>query len=345
MDEPLWTEAHAPALGDLPQAGAREHLQRAIEEPVNLVVHGPPGAGKTAAVRALADEVHDHDDDFVELNVSDFFDRTKAEIRDDPRFEGFLQGKVSWTKGADRTTKYKRDWAKRDMINHVLTEFASYAPVSGAYKTILLDNAESVREDFQQALRRVMERHHETTQFVIATRQPTKLIPAIRSRCFPVPVPSPEKAAVKAVLADIADAEGVAHDEEGLGYVAAYADGNLRRAVLAAQTVAEEAGAIEGADVLDPLAEVGPRQQVESMLDDAESNAFTDARSTLDDLLVDEGYSGEEVLAELRRVAPTRYDGAELAAFYRLVGDVDFELARGTNDRLHVAHLLAELGR
>jgi len=343
MEEPLWTDAHAPSLQALPQADAREQLRRAVAEPVNLVVHGPAGVGKTAAVRALADEVHDHEDDYVELNVSDFFDRTKKEIREDPRFSGFLEGKVAWTKTADRSTKYKRQWAKRDMINHVLKEFASYVPASGSYRTILLDNAESIREDFQQALRRVMERHHETTQFVIATRQPTKLIPPIRSRCFPVPMPAPTREQTVAVLADIAQAEGVPHDEEGLGYVAAYADGNLRRAVLATQAVAEEEGAIEGAEVLEPLKEVGPRAAVEAMLDDAEAGAFTDARSALDDLLVDAGYDGEEVLDELLAAAQRRYDGERLATVHRLAGEVDLDVARGTNDRLHVSHLLAEL--
>jgi replication factor C small subunit len=343
MEAPLWTETHAPGLSELPQEGVRDGLDRAVAEPVNLIVHGPRGVGKTAAVRALAEAAHDHPEDFVELNVSDFFDRTKSEIREDPRFEGFLEGKVPWTKSADRTTKYKRDWAKRDMINHVLTEYASHAPASGDYRTILLDNAESIREDFQQALRRLIERHHRTTQFVIATRQPTKLIPPIRSRCFPIPMPTPNREQTVAVLADIAAAEDVPHDEEGLSYVATYAEGDLRRAVLAAQTVAEAEGEIRGADVLDPLKQVGPRGAVESMLGDAEDGEFTDARSTLDDLLIDEGFGGEEVLAEVLAAASGRYDGDRLAELHELAGEVDFDLARGTNDRLHLAHLLAEL--
>jgi len=344
MEDPLWTAAHAPALADLPQPGVRDRLERALAEPVNLVVHGPAGVGKTAAVRALADELHEAEDDFVELNVSDFFDRPKQEIRDDPRFGRFLEGQVPWTKSADRTTKYKREWSKREMINHVLKEYASYAPTSGTYKTVLLDNAETIREDFQQALRRVMERHYETTQFVLATRQPSKLIPAIRSRCFPVPMRAPTREEIRAVLAEIAEAEGVPHDEEGLGYIAAYADGDLRRAILGAQTVAESEGAIEGAEVLEPLREVGPREAVESMLADAEGGAFTDARSTLDDLLVDQGYSGEEVLAAIREAAGRRYSGNELAAVHELAGEIDLEMARGANDRLQLARLLAELG-
>jgi replication factor C small subunit len=210
---------------------------------------------------------------------------------------------------------------------------------------VLLDNAESIREDFQQALRRVMEQYHRATQFVIATRQPAKLIPPIRSRCFPVPVRAPDEDETVGVLRAIADAEDVPHDDEGLGYVAAYAEGNLRRAILGAQTVATERGSIEGPGVLEPLREVGPRDRVEEMLADAEAGDFGDARSALDDLLVEEGYSGAEVLEEVLRAGHSRYDGDRLARLHRLAGEVDLDLAEGTNERLHLSHLLAELGR
>jgi len=81
------------------------------------------------------------------------------------------------------------------------------------------------------------------------------------------------------------------------------------------------------------------------MLDDAEAGAFTDARSTLDDLLVDEGLDGNEVLAVILRIARKRYQGEQLAEIHRLAADIDFEMHEGTSDRIHVSHLLAELGR
>ena len=81
MDDPLWIDTHAPSLADIPQADVRDRLQEAVDEPVNLVVYGPEGAGKTAAVRALAEEAHaDPDNDLVELNVADFFGMTKKEV-------------------------------------------------------------------------------------------------------------------------------------------------------------------------------------------------------------------------------------------------------------------------
>jgi replication factor C small subunit len=334
MDAPLWTDVHAPSLEEIPQADVRDHLHRGVEQPINLVVHGPAGSGKTAAVRAMAREAHaDPENDLIEINVADVFDRTKSEITDDPRFAPFLEG--------------RSDLSKRDMLNHVLKESASYAPVSGDYKTLLLDNAEAIREDFQQALRRVMERHYRTTQFVITTRQPTKLIPPIRSRCFPVPVRAPTDDEVVGVLARIAEAEGVEYDTEGLRYVATVADGDLREAILGAQTTAAKTGAITGTAPLDVLREVGDDDRIESMIEDAVAGEFDDARSTLDDLLVDEGRDGEVILEDLLRVARKRefYDDADLAALHRLAADVEMDLSEGANDRIHLSHLLAELGR
>ena len=347
MEGPLWTERHQPDIADLPQEGVRENLRRAVQEPMNLVVHGPKGAGKTAAVRALARETHENQNDLIELNIADFFNRTKREIREDPRFESFLEGETEFSKqyrSGSKENRYKREWSKRDMVSHILKEMAGYPPSSGEYKTLLLDNAEEIREDFQQALRRVMEQYYEATQFVIATRQPSALIPPIRSRCFPVPVRAPAQAEVVEVLGSITEAEGVDSDEDGLAYVAEAAEGDLRRAVLNTQTTHEQEGAVTMQAAYETLQSVGVDERVGEMLAAAEAGEFTDARSTLDDLLVDEGYSGGEVLEDVLTVARSRYGETKLARLHRLAGGVDMDLHEGTNDRLHVSHLLAEIG-
>ncbi|RDZ42847.1 replication factor C small subunit 2 [Haloferax sp. Atlit-10N] len=334
MDAPLWTETHAPGLEDLPQPEVRERLRRAVDEPMNLVVQGPPGVGKTAAVRALAREAHsDPENDLIELNVADFFNRTKKQIRADPRFEQFLDGRSRM--------------AKRDMINRVLKESASYAPMSGEYKTIVLDNAESIREDFQQALRRVMEQHHRTTQFVITTRQPSKLIPPIRSRCFPVPMPAPDDDTLEALLADILDAEGVDYDDGGLQFLVDASNGNIRKAILSAQRTATEADEVTMSTVHAALGDVGFDDELKTLLINAREGDIKDARKTLTTLLDDEGYEGQELLADILRVAdstPERFADGELARLHELAGQVDLDISTGIDDRLHITHLLTSWG-
>ncbi|MDZ7745062.1 MAG: AAA family ATPase [Halobacteriales archaeon] len=332
MESPLWTDKFAPAIADLPQPEVVEYFETATDEPLNLVVHGPPGVGKTAAVRALAADAHeDPDNDLVELNVADFFNRTKKEIKNDERFAPFLRGKSRLS--------------KRDMINHVLKESASYQPVSGRYKTVLLDNAEAIREDFQQALRRVMERYAENTQFVIATRQPSKLIPPIRSRCFSVSMRAPDHAETVEALERVVSLAGVEYDDDGIEYLAGYGDGNVRKAVLGAQTTAETEGVVTMTAAYETLGDIGNDDVVEAMLDAAEVSDFEDARSELDTLIYDEGYDGDEILSDVLRVARSRYDGHRLAKLYQIAGEVDFDLTESTSDRVQLGHLLAEIGR
>jgi replication factor C small subunit len=329
----LWTETHAPTLADIPQETPREQFHGALEEPMNLLVHGPKGTGKTAAIRAYADMLHDNSDaDFIELNVADVFDLTKSEIADDPRFGPFID------------SKRRRNSSKTDLINHVLKESASYTPVSGTYKTILLDNAEGIREDFQQALRRVIEQYYEATQFIIATRQPSALIPPIRSRCFPIALRKPTHEETVGVLTTIADSEEIEYDDDGLEYIAGYAEGDLRTAILAAQTTHEETGSVTMETAYETLESIEADDAVESMLDAAESGRFTDARSELDTLLIDNGYGAQDIIEEILSIARSRYSGQRLATVHELAGEIDMALTEAANERIHLSRLLAEIG-
>lgn len=331
MDSPLWIDRHRPSLDELPQADVRTYLEQVTAGPINLLLHGPQGSGKTAAVRALASELHEEPDtDLQIINVADFFGMTKTEIIDDPRFGRFID------------SSRRRD-SKAAMINYVLKELAGYPPVSGEFKTILLDNAEAMRGDFQQALRRIMERHFVATQFIIATRQPGSVIQPIRSRCAQIPVRAPTSEEIVTVLERIANREEVPANQAGLSYIAEYANGDLRKAILAAQTTSEETGEITMDGAYEALDAIGYDEQIETMIQAAKTGDFSTARSTLDDLLVDEGVAGGDLLGETLRVARNRFDAAEIAELHQLAGQTDFDLVEGASDRVQLGHFLSRL--
>ncbi len=332
MEEPLWTDKHRPSVSDIPQPNAREYLEEASNSPLNLMVYGPRGVGKTAGVMALADVAHeDPDNDVMTINAADFFSMTKKELSNDPRFAGFI------------TSKRRRNMSKAALMNHVLKELAGYQPVAGTYKTLVIDNAEAMREDFQQALRRVMEQHHETTQFILITRSPSGIIPAIQSRCSPLPMEAPTFDAVIDVLRDIAEAEGVEYTDDGLAFIAGYAESNLREGILALQTVASQIDEITAEEAAPELQDVGPSDEIENVLATAEDGDIKEARKIIDSLLIDEGMEGDEVLRLLVAHTQYRYPEDITIELTEKAAAIDLELSNGASERVHLTNYLTEV--
>ena len=309
----LWTAKHAPEnFDDLPQEEVGRTLSRVSESGLNVVLHGPRGAGKTAAARLFGD------DPYV-LNAADFFGMTKNEIAEDPRFRGFI------------TAKRKRKMSKADMINHVLKEVASHSSVGEERRVIVIDNAEETRRDFQQALRRVIERYSSSCRFVLTTRSLSALIPAIRSRGLPVAVRQPTKEERVEALERVVEREGLQAEPEGIEFVAEEAE-TLREAVLLLQSVASR-GKVSMESVLEVADEV-EKDGISNLLEDARAGSFDDAVDTADDLLIEGGWSGTDIL---RRVLEETEDPEEVV----LVGEVDAALDEGANDRIHVERLIS----
>jgi len=246
---------------------------------------------------------------------------TKDEIADDPRFRGFI------------TAKRKREMSKADMINHVLKEVASHSSVGEGRRTVVIDNAEETRRDFQQALRRVIERFSEQCRFVLTTRSLSALIPAIRSRALPVAVRQATKEERVEALRRIVEREGTETDEAGVEFVAEEAD-TLRESVLLLQTVAAR-GPVTMDAVLE-VADTVEEDRVPEMFAAARDGDFDGAVDVLDDLLIEGGWSGDEILRRLLEET----DSPEVVS---LLGEVDSALDEGANDRIHLEKFVSEV--
>lgn len=348
MEEPLWTTAHQPEVEDFPQDDVRQHLRRATNSSLNLCIYGPPGSGKTAASRTIVNAIHDNpDSDVITINIEDFFGKTKKEIRDSPRFGRFLQGEIPWVKQLstekkqDLSKRYKSDWSKAEMFSHVMTELAANNPTSGDYTTIILDNAAGMRGDLQSSLRRTIERHYDTTQFIFVTRTVGDIIPAIKSRCLLIPVRRPSDGEVIRTLREIASKEGVETEREGLEAIAEFAEGNIRKSILTLQTVATRAEAVTEDSVEEHLSEVEFATEARDALDEAERGNLGDARSHVTDLIDETG--GNETFRLILDEAHDRYDGEVLVDLMDEAAAANMNLAEGNSPRIHVMRLLSHI--
>ena len=71
-----------------------------------------------------------------------------------------------------------------------LRERAFFAPVSGRYKVYIIDEAHMVTTQGFNALLKLVEEPPQHLMFVFATTEPEKVLPTIRSRTAPLPVPA-----------------------------------------------------------------------------------------------------------------------------------------------------------
>ena len=86
----------------------------------------------------------------------------------------------------------------------------------GRHKIIVLDEADSMTESAQQALRRTMELYSSTTRFALACNSSEKIIEPIQSRCAMLRYSKLTDAQVLAKVLAVCEAEGVDHSEDGL---------------------------------------------------------------------------------------------------------------------------------
>ncbi len=150
---------------------------------------------------------------------------------------------------ADRYIDYiELDAASNRSIDEVrdLIERAAYKPSVGRFKVFMIDEAHQLTKDAFNALLKTLEEPPEYLKFVLATTDPEKMLPTVLSRClqFNLRPLSPE--VVRDHLAQVLQAEQVAHDEGSLRLLGRAARGSMRDALsLADQAIAYGAGRLE----------------------------------------------------------------------------------------------------
>jgi replication factor C small subunit len=233
-----------------------------------------------------------------------------------------------------------------DVVRHKVKDFARTAPLGGAdFKVIFLDEADALTNDAQSALRRTMERYSSICRFVLSCNYSSKIIEPIQSRCAVYRFRSLSDDAVSERMKKIAEAEGVEVTEGGMGAIVYVARGDMRKAINALQAASLMGGAVTEETIYQITATARP-EEIRELLSAALAGKFPQARSLLDDLLLVQGLSGEDVIIQIHRQMISLIDSEDLPAstLVRLmdrIGEIDFRMTEGANERIQLEALLA----
>ncbi|HCW51110.1 MAG TPA: DNA polymerase III subunit gamma/tau, partial [Clostridiales bacterium] len=112
-----------------------------------------------------------------------------------------------------------------------LQENVRLSPMSGRYKVYIIDEAHQMTKDAYNAFLKTLEEPPAHVVFVLATTEPERILPTVRSRCQRFdfrPIPEPD---LVERLKTVAAAEGFKVSDELLTHIARKADGSVRDAL------------------------------------------------------------------------------------------------------------------
>ncbi|TEY48318.1 hypothetical protein BOTCAL_0295g00030 [Botryotinia calthae] len=296
-----WVEKYRPkGLGDVT---AQDHtitvLQRTLQSSnlPHMLFYGPPGTGKTSTVLALAKELYGPElmkSRVLELNASD-------------------------ERGISIVREKVKDFARMQLSNPSPAYRQKYP--CPPYKIIILDEADSMTQDAQSALRRTMETYSRITRFCLICNYVTRIIDPLASRCSKFRFKSLDKGNAVVRVREIADKEGVRLEEGAVEALIKCSEGDLRKAITYLQSAARLVGAVsqEGeerhnADKMDvdekmvtvssveDIAGVIPDHTIEKLVKAMQPRSRGVVYEAVSKVVVDmvaDGWSGTQVVSQL----------------------------------------------
>jgi replication factor C small subunit len=306
----IWTEKYRPKILDdvIGQVEITDRLKAYVKTGnlPHLLFAGPAGTGKTTSAIALARELYGDvwRQNFHELNASD--ERGIQVVR----------------------TKIK--------------EFARTQPIGDMpFKIIFLDEADALTPEAQAALRRTMEKYAGTCRFIMSCNYSSKIIEPIQSRCAVFRFRAIHDDDIRKYVDRLAKEEGLTVTDDGFNALLYVSRGDLRKATNALQVGATLDTNITDEILYKSTATARP-EDVQELLQMALTGDFIKAREHLDNLLINFGLSGQDIIRQIHHeVFNLDIPDITKVELVDRIGEIEFRLVEGSNERIQLESLIA----
>lgn len=275
----------------------------------HLLFYGPPGTGKTTSALAIVRQLFGPElckTRVLELNASD--ERGIAVVRD--KIKNFAA----------------------TAVGHSVPGYPC-----PSFKVIILDEADSMTGDAQNALRRTMETYSKVTRFIFICNYVSRIIEPLASRCAKFRFKPLQGDVINDRILHICHAEGV---EVSLGTLPALAEvsgGDMRKAITTLQSAVRLRGSpVERETILDVAGAV-PLDAAVSLLNACRNKTFNELQRSVIDLIAD-GYPAQELLLKMQEVvlADASIPEAVRARILLRLAQADKELVDGSDETLQL---------
>ncbi|KID77272.1 activator 1 41 kDa subunit, partial [Metarhizium brunneum ARSEF 3297] len=303
-----------------------------------MLFYGPPGTGKTSTILALAKELFGPEmmkSRVLELNASD-------------------------ERGISIVREKVKNFARMQLTNPAPGLSKKYP--CPPFKIIILDEADSMTQDAQSALRRTMETYSKITRFCLICNYVTRIIDPLASRCSKFRFKSLDQGNARKRLEEIASAEGVPLEDGAIDALIRCSEGDLRKAITFLQSAARLVGAsAPGKDgdgdeqmdvdskpvtvkIVEDIAGVIPAPTVDGLVEamrprDA-GQTYRSVSKIVEDMVAD-GWSATQVVSQLYQAltADETIADAHKNKIVMVFSEVDKRLVDGADEHLSILDL------
>ncbi|MFX1386378.1 MAG: replication factor C small subunit [Promethearchaeota archaeon] len=314
MLEIPWTEKYRPKdFGEIiSQNIAINNLKEFVKTTniPHLIFTGPAGTGKTSTALIIARHFlkeEELDANLLELNAS--------------------------------------DTVRMDFVRNILKNFVNQTLIKdGSLKFVILDEADNIPGQVQQALRRIIEKSSNNIKFILLCNYINRIIDPIVSRCAVFRFVSLPKEKIIERLKYIAGKEKLKipsdKSEEFYNQLFFISGGDLRKAINALQ-MSVALDLLDNLDINEILKISGfiDGETLESLISALNNKKFIKSREIIESIEI---LDSRNFIRQISEILPSLNLTAEkIVKLKTFIGDIDYRISQGADEQIQISALLA----